>query len=221
MLMKTIVRLYDHWYYGRPYAKFYKISYLCDCLPMQDINVSLKSRNMLNELFVCTQEIQKKLGELNRRFVDLCANCEGKCCRHKSTDWYFTVIDYWLRKDGSYHIDKYSKLEKRYWYQFISPKLIDFFRNSAIQNNNHLDYLEGKCEYIKEDGFNLAPQERPIKCLLHYCKILKDSMDYDFKKSHAKLVNELYNNSYGVFKILRKESGYSFLYGWIFLLLTK
>lgn len=217
MLEKTLLRLYDYLYYSRRYSQFNTLCYLCDNIPLRNGDISVESKINMSLIFEYNKELQKQLTELNHRFSDLCASCCGACC-FKRTEWFFTVIDYWVRKDGLSHINGYAKLPKRYWCSSILTRLKNLFNNSVIINNYEI--VKEKCIYLNEGGCKLMPKERPIKCLLYYCKNIRNSMNYEFIKTHSRIVNELYNNSYRVFEILCKESNCSFIYGRLSLFLT-
>ena len=206
--------VYNYLNFSRKYAQFCYVYFLCQSLLPPDRSLDENARaeiGILNERRIA---IQRKMGILNGNLSDACRKCNeagGGCC-HNYIEYYFTAIDYWIRKYSGNPIDGYGIIPDQHWYDFSFRRVRKVI--NALMPDYGADHKEGanNCAFYGIDGCKLKHEERPVKCLISTCGQVRRAMDMNTKLEYVKSIKELYWISRRMLDILKKEAGISRAY---------
>ncbi len=213
--------IYEYWYFSRRNAQFDKLFYLSQNLLSREHLLSNDAQRIIKQLNERRVNIQKMIGRYNLSLSSVCEECDGKCCKD-SIEYYFTAIDYWLRKFTSNPIINFSLSLTKPWFHSIIRIIKNLsLRILRIYPREKDPGLKKDCDCLGNHGCKLSFADRPIKCLVWTCYKLKQAMGEQTKIEYGRLINELYFVSCDTFDILKKEAGISKKYGRLALFLTR
>lgn len=206
----------DYWYFSRKYLQFERVSNLCGGLLGKNDEVSEEARTALRLFDKDRIACQNKIGELDLPSYARCDVCAGECC-DKSSEQYFSPIDFWLAKYTSDHAPNYAEQPVKPLHHYFKARVASLPRrlypSVKIKNEPPLDMPMEKCFHLGERGCKLPHVERPIKCLIYTCPRLKKSMDHGTRLAYREAIKTLYLISLKTFNVLKVEAGLPRYYG--------
>ncbi len=213
----------DYWCFSRRCVQFDKVSNLSLGLLDKEYEVSEDARNTLRQLNRDRIACQIKIGNLNLSSFAQCDICNGKCC-DKSSDYYFTPIDFWLTKYSSFDVQSYLDDSKKplqfYFKNRFKPLWVRVNPLVKIENHVKINVPKKGCSHLGDDGCKLPYFNRPIKCVIYACPRLKQSMSDVTRVAYIKAIKDLYSISVETFNVIKAEAGFPSYYGRMSLILT-
>lgn len=205
----------NYWHFSRRYAQIEKLCYFCQHILKNDHCLSDVGKKKLVSLNRKRIDLQKEVGEITQLHSSICEKCMGVCCRGHGK-YFFTAVDFWLRKFSSNPVSDIGHIADRQWYFYLNRRFQQVVSRINLGEKDQRDF----CQYLGENGCKLNVDDKPIKCIVATCKKIRQAMDAPAKSEYAKLIYELYLVALGTFDILKNEARVPASFGRVSLLLT-
>lgn len=209
--MGLISEIYEYWYFVRRFEQLAKLNFIVQGLLNKECDLSEDAQAALLALNRKRRKFHEELGELNKSIQNVCATCGVSCM---GTYDHYSATDFWLRKYSSKPVKNYCNETVLPWYIKLIRHRLEWAPFEAP------DTPRKGCEHLGSLGCKVHLSERPVKCLLFYCRKLRNVMPHGIKRKYAKLNTEYYKVCRSCFRILKKEAGLPLLYGELELALT-
>lgn len=207
--------LFNYWYFSRKYAQIEKLSCYCQYIFRDDHDLSKSGKEKLVLLNLKRIELQKMIGEITILNYSICNKCTGKCCRGQAK-YFFTALDFWLRKFSSNPVSDFGHVAYRPWYFYLNRR----FQQVVSRITPGEKDQRGFCQYLRKNGCKLNVDDRPIKCLVATCQKIRQAMDASAKSKYGSLIYELFLVSLSTFDVLKNEAKVPSSFGRLSVLLT-
>jgi hypothetical protein len=198
--------------YAVPCKRFHKLACRLQGRPFEAMSAPLQAaRDRLNRLNETRREAQRQAIALCAH-VDICRQCEGRCCRGDYN--HFTAIDYLTRLFTESPIQDYGRnLRARPLRRMLWEKLRALvLRGDEYDCNKPTQpaaMAHARCPELTEKGCRFAPEDRPIRCVMWTCPTFrKDLKGADFTQFGA-CIRRLGNVCDEVSRIVRDAASFT------------
>lgn len=205
--MTTYESLYNYWHFSRRYSQFEILFHLIQKVLPLDHEVSDGTRQKLVLLDKQRRMLQTKIWQRSQPLSAIHSKCGGSCCRGK-TEYYFTGVDFWLRKFSGNTVESFGMPSGKSWKAVVERRVRRVLRRSTLPKQRETGE---KCRFLGRQGCILDAESRPIQCIVFTCGNLRQTMDRRTKTEYRDLINELYDVSLRTLHILEKEAKVSCL----------
>jgi hypothetical protein len=200
--------LLDYLHFSRKTAQFYHLFNLCQSLLGKEHDLSESSMTAIELLNRRRIDVQKNMGELNSRLSHVCRECndiDTGCCKD-AVEYYFTAIDFWLRRESSNPIAEYALLPPHSCIYFVRRRVSQIKTKVKKDRDTTKTDNGERCIHLTASGCKLHIHDRPVKCLISTCPKLRRAMDPHTKREYRRSIMEMYHLSLELFDLMKKEA---------------
>lgn len=205
----------DYLHFSRRAAQFDHLSGLIQSLLDKESPLSEATAARIDRLNRRRIELHKKIGDLNERLAHVCRECneiDVGCCK-RSAEYYFTAVDFWLRRFSPNPVVEYAILPPPSCAHFVKRRVTQI-RAKVLKDRDAKKTDSGKrCHHLSDTGCKLHVHDRPAKCLIATCTRFRRAMDPYTKLEYRRSVREMYRLSLEVFDLLVAEARLPRSYG--------
>jgi Fe-S-cluster containining protein len=131
------------------------------------------------------------------------------CC-DKTSDRYFTPIDYWLAKYSEGKTQSFDSPKPFLFRYYLADRFRDLLERLSSEKETETPQ---RCSYLGENGCELSYSARPIKCVIYACARMKDSLDSSTTAAYSEAIRGLHDISMRTFDLAKGEAGRPTHYG--------